>query len=291
MRNRTASALTDRFWRRRPVRVGVAVLALTAVAGIAYAAATTDTATVTSTAMSAGRIRAIDPSQVAASTTCTNARCNSCYWSASRAAGAANAGQNNYGNISGTPWELLWPADTTGSVDHYEVVLTLVQDTYGNGLVVGDWEDNNNTAGFGRPSGVTWVPARRDVVTTTYNTSTNNNIPRGMINPAPPTGGGTTGGLPRSSTYILPNVISLDSGTTATTGIRWGVWWNTGVGGTSETLRGSVTVTAVGPGGWRSDPYTVYWSARYAQTAFCRTVEADTCYQRPPTTPPTVPCT
>ena len=213
---------------RRWAAVGAA-LALSLVGGIAIASATGDTATITSS---------------------TTAPPNTGTIAAPVLSGCTGA------NIYGQPFALTWPAAAT--VDHYEVVLRL--NTASVAVVCNSasdctWEDNANTDGTTTPAGQTWIPPQRYASLPTPNISTSAypNVPLGATSPLPPTGSGSPG---TSTTYTIPNVI----GSTATTGIRWGLFY---ANDAARTFSGTVRVTAIGPNGWRSPTQEVTWNIRW----------------------------
>ena len=112
--------------------------------------------------------------------------------------------------------------------------------------------------------GMVMIPPNGTANLTTFNTTASATIPLGATSPTPPTGLGN-GAAESSVTYYLPNNV---------TGIGWalnvgngtvdGATQNTDPNATDALLAGDIvtgtmSIVAVGPGGWTSDVVAVQW--------------------------------
>ena len=174
------------------------------------------------------------------------------------------------GGYNGQPFSLYWQADTTGTVDHYLVTMTLLHDSGGSlAAATGSsgWEGNSLFAGFGQvPAGTTAIPPTR-LADATW-------VPQGMTATQGGAAIAATSNVPvavtapaNSVTWKIPNTVAQPTGghleasqLGPTRGVQWGVSFPAGW---FTNLAGTVTVIAVGPGGWQSAPTTYYWWLGY----------------------------
>ncbi|MCL1899386.1 MAG: hypothetical protein FWG11_02500 [Promicromonosporaceae bacterium] len=200
-----------------------------------------------------------------------------------------------------TPFSLRWAQDTTGLIQGYQVTMTLSQDT-GNLLAAvksdgyAGWASNERPtlyvgAQWLTTSGTTYLPPGETTYQCNGTTAANPGpfTPTGMTGTTTATSTTTPNGMGaptvpgNSTTWIIPSTITYAGGTTTvpsgcglagcscanltvpaqssqpTVGVSWGASFASG----STLLNGTLTVWAIGPGGWLSTPVTIYWAEAY----------------------------